>query len=104
MNTKTPNMIIGIIVFFVIVAALIPTLTASGDALGNDAQCAASGYFWNSSTETCRVANVTDPATTGAYANSGLGTLFSSDTGIILVILLGGLLLFVYKKMKSEVR
>ena len=98
---KNPKILISIIVLFVVVAALIPTLTASGDDLQADAQCAASGYIWNSSTEDCRIENITGTVTE-EYAHSSLAGLFSSDTGLILLLLLAGLMIFVYKKMKTD--
>jgi len=69
---KIMNIILGIVITFAVVAALLPTFTSAGDSIN-----AASG-------------------------GSALGALFSSGSGILIVILLGGLLVAVYKKLSGS--
>ena len=68
---KIMYLIIGLVITFAVVAALLPTFTAAGDSIN-----AASG-------------------------GSTLGALFSSGSGILLIILLGALLVATYKKLSG---
>ncbi|MBD3234004.1 MAG: hypothetical protein GF315_09810 [candidate division Zixibacteria bacterium] len=86
------TIILGIVIFFSVIAQLVPTAMDAGDQLNTSEQCLSQGGYFNHTDTSCDV-SASDP-TAYEYNTTPLSALFSGG-GIVFIVIMASVIMVV---------